>query len=122
MPRLSIVNRQRVVHVEDGYKPSGGKSLSVCEGSFFSQSKLRLRQWLILLYWWVRQYPMTDAAEESMVSRTSAIQAYQYIGDVCSWRLTTVDVYTSYAWWTGCSSTNRRKSVPTQIKGVVLAR
>ena len=34
---------------------------------------------------------MTDAAEEAMVSRTSAIQAYQYIRDVCSWRLTTVD-------------------------------
>ena len=29
-----------------------------------------------------------DAAEEA---RTTAIQAYQYIQDICSWRLTNVD-------------------------------
>ena len=36
-------------------------------GSFFSKSKLTLQQWLVLLYWWVREYPVTDAAEEARV-------------------------------------------------------
>ena len=67
------------------------KSLSLREGSFFSLSKLDLQQWLILLQWWCRQYPVTDAAEEANVSWVSAIQAFQYIRDICSWRLTSVD-------------------------------
>ena len=67
------------------------KSLSLREGSFFSLSKLDLQQWLVLLYWWCRQYPVADAAEEVNVSWVSAIQAFQYIRDICSWRLTSVD-------------------------------
>lgn len=63
------------------------KSQSLCEGSFLSKSKLHLRQWLVLLHWWCRQYPITDTAEEAQV----AIQVYQYFRDVCSWRLTTID-------------------------------
>ena len=65
--------------------------MSLREGSFFAQSKLELRQWLVLLNWWCRQYPVTDAAEEALVSRATGIQAYQYFRDICSWRLTTVD-------------------------------
>ena len=33
------------------------------------------------MYWWVRQYPVSDAAQEAKVS---AIQAYQYFRDICS--------------------------------------
>ena len=40
---------------------------SLRAGSFFSKSKLTLQQWLVLLYWWVREYPVTDAAEEARV-------------------------------------------------------
>ena len=47
------------------------KSLRV--GSFFSKSKLPLQKWLVLLYWWIRQYPVGDAAEEARVSRETAI-------------------------------------------------
>ena len=35
-----------------------------------------------------RQYPVTDAAK---VTKASAIQCYQYIRDICSWRLLNVD-------------------------------
>ena len=67
------------------------KSLSIREGSFFAQSKLELWQWLVMLNWWCRQYPVSDAAEEALTSRVTAIQAYQYFRDICSWRLTSVD-------------------------------
>ena len=39
------------------------------------------------MYWWVREYPVSDAAQEAKVDRKSAIQAYQYFRDICSWRL-----------------------------------
>ena len=41
---------------------------SLRSASFFSKSKLPLQKWLVLLYWWIRQYPVTDAAEEAKVS------------------------------------------------------
>ena len=65
--------------------------MSVREGSFFTKSKLSLTKWLILLYWWSREYPVTDAAEEAEVTETTAIQVYQYFRDICSWRLLTHD-------------------------------
>ena len=48
---------------------------------------LSLTEWAILLYWWYRQYPVTDVAEEAQVSKNIAIQAYR---DVCSWKLVNV--------------------------------
>ena len=46
---------------------------SLRAGSFFSKSKLPLQKWLVLLYWWIRQYHVGDAAEETKVSRETAI-------------------------------------------------
>ena len=37
---------------------------TVRRGSFFTKSKLRLSQWIIVIYCWVRQYPVTKACEE----------------------------------------------------------
>ena len=39
------------------------------------------------MYWWARQYPVTDAAQEAKVEKNTAVQAYQYFRDICSWRL-----------------------------------
>ena len=39
------------------------------------------------MYWWVRQYPVCDAAQEAEVEKKSAIQVYQYFRDICSWWL-----------------------------------
>ena len=55
------------------------------------KGKLSLVQWLIIIHWWSRQYTETQAAEDAKVSQVTAVQAYQYLRDVCSWRLTTVD-------------------------------
>ena len=43
------------------------------------------------MYWWVRQYPVCDAAQEAKVEKKSAIQAYQYLRDIYSWRLLNQD-------------------------------
>ena len=67
------------------------KTMSLREGTFLAGSKLALQQWMILLYWWARQYPVTDTAEEAKVTKASAIQWYQYFRDICSWRLTNYD-------------------------------
>ena len=54
---------------------------------FFENSKLSLQQWLILMHWWCRQYPVTDASQEAKVTEATGVQAYQYFRDICSWRL-----------------------------------
>ena len=41
------------------------KTQSLRHGSFFEKSKLSLQKWLVLLHWWIREYPVTDAAETS---------------------------------------------------------
>ena len=51
---------------------------------FFSKSRLTLQKWLILIYFWVREYPVTDATEEAEVHKGSAIDVYQWLREVCS--------------------------------------
>ena len=47
---------------------------------------------MILMYWWARQYPVTDAGQKAKVEKNTAFQAYQYFRDICSWRLLNHDV------------------------------
>ena len=61
---------------------------SVRAGSFFSKSKLSLKKWLVLLYWWVREYSVTQAAEEAEVSHDTAINVYKWLREVCSTKFT----------------------------------
>ena len=44
-------------------------------------------KWLVLMHWWCRQYPVTDAAQEAKVTEATAVQIYQYFRDICSWKL-----------------------------------
>ena len=57
------------------------KSLRV--GSFFRKSNLTLQKWLVLLYWWVREYPVSEA----QVGRDTAINVYQWLREVCCTKL-----------------------------------
>ena len=63
------------------------KILSVREGSFFTKSRLTLQQWLILIHWWMREYPSGQAAEEAKVSAETAGQIYQWLREVCTTKL-----------------------------------
>ena len=49
---------------------------SIREGSFFSKSRLTLQKWMLLIYMWAREYPVTDAAEEAEVHQKTAIDGY----------------------------------------------
>ena len=40
---------------------------------FFAKSKLPLQKWLLILYLWAREYPVSDAAEEAEISSRVAI-------------------------------------------------
>ena len=44
--------------------PTCKHSVSLQSGTFLEKSRLSLNQWLVLFYWWIREYPVTDAAEE----------------------------------------------------------
>ena len=60
---------------------------SIRDGSFFTKSRLTLQKWLILIYWWSRQYPVTDAKDEAKVDLGTAIDVYRWLREVCSQRL-----------------------------------
>ena len=42
---------------------------------------------MILMYWWARNYPVTDAASEAEVTEASACSVYQWLREVCTTRL-----------------------------------
>ena len=54
------------------------------EQNFFSKSKLPLQKWLLMLYLWAREYPVSDAAEEAEISSRVAIDIYQCLREVCT--------------------------------------
>lgn len=62
---------------------------SIRDGSFFAKSRLTLQKWLVLMYFWAREYPVGDAAEEAQVQQKTAIDVYQWLREVCSTRLIT---------------------------------
>ena len=55
---------------------------SIRQGSFFSKSKLSLQTWLILIYWWAQEYPVTDAAQEAECNKSTAVDVYQWLREV----------------------------------------
>ena len=76
--------------VSDGYRfrcPNCHKCISLTDGSFFAKSRLTLQKWMIVIYWWAKQYPVKDAAMEAEVSEPSAIAIYQWLREVCSTKL-----------------------------------
>ena len=60
---------------------------SIRTNSFFSKSKLTLKKWLLALYWWVREYPVTDMMQEADVDKGTAIDIYRWLREVCSTKL-----------------------------------
>ena len=60
---------------------------SIREGSFFSKSRMSLQKWLLIIYLWAREYPVTDAAQEVEITKTSAIDVFQWLREVCTTKL-----------------------------------
>ena len=63
--------------------PDCHKCTSIRDGSFFSKSRLALKKWVVLMYWWARNYPVTDAAREAEVTEATACAVYQWLREVC---------------------------------------
>ena len=57
------------------------------EGSFFQKSRLTLKQWPCMLHLWAKNDPVTSVADDIEVSRPSAIDAFQWLREVCSAKL-----------------------------------
>ena len=60
---------------------------SIREGSFFQRSRLTLQDWLMLLIWWAKDAPVTDVADDVEVTRMTAIDAFQWLREVCTTKL-----------------------------------
>ena len=67
----------------------GGRSDTACrrsaglrDGTFFAKSHLTLQQWMVLMYWCSYR-----CSQEAKVEENTAVQAYQYFRDICSWWL-----------------------------------
>ena len=52
-----------------------------------NQNTINFKKFLIPIYWWVRQYPVTQAAKECEVANGTAVDVYQWLREICSWRL-----------------------------------
>ena len=57
------------------------------KGAFFRKSHLTLKQWLLMLHLWAKNDPVTSVADDIEVSRPSAIDAFQWLREVCSAKL-----------------------------------
>ena len=76
--------------VSDGCRfrcPDCHKCISIRDESFFSKSRITLQKWLVLMYWWARDYPVTAAAEEAEVTEATACAVYQWLREVCTTKL-----------------------------------
>ena len=86
--RCSIAMRERprsdVSDARSWWCPECKGRRSIREGSFFSKSRLSLKQWLVLLHYWLREFPVTTAALDAEVNKSTAIDVYQWFREVCS--------------------------------------
>ena len=83
---VSMQERSRE-DVSDGiswYCPRCYTRKSIRDGSFFAKSKLSLQKWLLLLHYWVRQTPVTEAMDDAEVNKRTAIDEYQWFREICS--------------------------------------
>ena len=54
---------------------------------FFSKSRLSLQKWLLLIHFWLREYPVKDAASDIEVDKNTACDVYRWLREVCSTKL-----------------------------------
>ena len=52
-----------------------------------AESKLTLQKWLILIFWWSQDYPVTDAKSVAEVDEGTAIDVYRWLREICSTKL-----------------------------------
>ena len=60
-------------------------------GSWFSQMRIPIQKIVHLIYLWSNHHSVTSASTDTGVSHRAIIQNYQYLRDVCSGKLMSVD-------------------------------
>ena len=50
----------------------------------YSAFTFPLKKWLVLLHYWVREFPVTTATLDAETHKGSAINAYQWFREICS--------------------------------------
>ena len=71
---------------------------TVCKGrkcirdNSFSKSKLSFQKWLVLIFWWSRQFPVTSAASTAEVDVGTAVDVYRWLIEVCTTKLLQIPV------------------------------
>lgn len=84
------MNIARRASLTDGHAfrcPQCHTYTSLRSGSFFEKSRLPLQKWILLMYLWVREYPIKDAQEEAEVAHETAVSIYRWLREVCSTKL-----------------------------------
>ena len=76
--------------VSDGVRwkcPNCKTSKSIRVGSFFDKSRMTLQQWIMLLFFWADDTPVSKATKHAQVSEHTSIDVYEWLRGVCSQRL-----------------------------------
>ena len=88
------MRERRRSDISDGiswYCPSCKKTKTIRKDSFYAKS-MTLQEWLILIYWWARQYPSKHTSEEAEVDKNTACDVYRWLREVCSTTLLTTPI------------------------------
>ena len=64
--------------------PTCKSTKSIRAVSFFSKSRLTLQKLLLLLHFWIRRYPVKDAADDVKVDKSTACNVYRWLQEVSS--------------------------------------
>ena len=59
------------------------KTLSLREDSFLHSQKVTLQQFIVMVYLWAHQIPVTTASEMATLTHNTAVQWYSYLRDIC---------------------------------------
>ena len=87
---MTAMRERKRRDISDGicwFCPTCKTTKSIRESSFFSKSRLSLKKWLLIIYWWAKQYPVTNCRDEADVDQRTAVDTYQWLREVCSTRL-----------------------------------
>ena len=74
-------------------EPAKKNSVSLHAGTFFERKKCHSKSfcsWFTCGY--IQQHPMTQAARESKAAKGTAVDVYQWLREICSWRLINHDI------------------------------
>ena len=68
-----------------------------------AKSRLSLQKWLLLIHFWVKEYPVKDAASDIEVDKNTAVDVYRWLREVCSTKL--LSGYTNHSGrpWSDCA-------------------